>query len=169
MWKIIRLILLCSPILIAGMIFRSDNKFFNDQFNPYKRIKNSKKEERIANTMFFATRYDYLRIAKSILDDWNNDTCMGKYLKKIYENRIPKGNFDQRFELSDSFSGTKSYAGFFHTDYQGMKNRKVMGMSGYGGIEIIIDFDRSRIIVIHSIHQNYNWRKIAYSVIKKGN
>ena len=44
-----------------------------------------------------------------------------------------------------------------------------MGMSGYGGIEIIIDFDRSRIIVIHSIHQNYNWRKIAYSVIKKGN
>ena len=129
--------------------------------------KNSKKEEGIANSMFFATRYDYLRIAKSILDDWNNDTCMGKYLKKIYENRIPKGNFDQRFELSDSFSGTKSYAGFFHTDYQGMKNRKVMGMSGYGGIEIIIDFDRSRIIVIHSIHQNYNWRKIAYKVIKK--
>ena len=41
---------------------------------------------------------------------------MGKYLKKIYENRIPKGNFDQRFELSDSFSGTKSYAGFFHPD-----------------------------------------------------
>jgi len=130
--------------------------------------KNSKKEEGIANSMFFATRYDYLRIAKSILDDWNNDTCMGKYLKKIYENRISKKGHKQARDNADSFHQTKSYAGFFHTDYKGMKNRKIMGMSGYGGIEIIIDFDRSRIIVIHSIHQNYNWRKIAHSVIKKG-
>ena len=126
------------------------------------------KEVGNANSMFFATRYDYLRIAKSILDDWQNDTCMGKYLKTIYKNRIPKGNFDQRFDLSSSFSGTKTYAGFFHTNYSGMKKRSVMGMSGYGGQEIIIDLDRSRIIVIHSIHQNYNWKKIAHSVIKKG-
>ena len=126
------------------------------------------KEAGNANSMFFATRYDYLRIAKSILDDWNNDTCMGKYLKKIYENRISKKGHKQARDNTDSFHQTKSYAGFFHTDYKGMKNRKIMGMSGYGGIEIIIDFDRSRIIVIHSIHQNYNWRKIAHSVIKKG-
>ena len=26
---------------------------------------------------FYATRYDYLRIGKRILDDWNNDTCVG--------------------------------------------------------------------------------------------
>ena len=43
-----------------------------------------------------------------------------------------------------------------------------MGLSGYGDQEIIIDFDRSRILVIHSMHGNYNWKKIAYSVIKKG-
>ena len=30
---------------------------------------------------FRATRYDYLRIAKAMLDDWQNDTCVGKYLK----------------------------------------------------------------------------------------
>ena len=41
-------------------------------------------------------------------------------------------------------------------------------MSGYGDQEIIIDFDRSRILVINSMHGNYNWKKIAYSVIKKG-
>jgi len=129
---------------------------------------NMNKESGIANSMFFATRYDYLRIAKSILDDWQNDTCMGKYLKTIYKNRIPKGNFNQRFDLSNTFSGTKTYAGFFHTDYSGMKKRSIMGMSGYGDQEIIIDFDRSRILVIHSMHGNYNWKKIAYSVIKKG-
>ena len=94
---------------------------------------NMNKESGIANSMFFATRYDYLRIAKSMLDDWQNDTCMGKYLKIIYKNRIPKGNFDQRFDLSNTFSGTKTYAGFFHTGYSGMKERSIMGMSGYGG------------------------------------
>ena len=49
-----------------------------------------------------------------------------------------------------------------------MKKRSIMGMSGYGGQDIIIDFDRSRIVVLNSIHENYNWKKIAYSVIKKG-
>jgi len=39
---------------------------------------------------FYATRYDYLRIAKTIMDDWNNNTCAGKYLKTIYERRINK-------------------------------------------------------------------------------
>ena len=49
-----------------------------------------------------------------------------------------------------------------------MKKRAVMGMDGYGGQHIIIDFDRSRIVTIHSMHQNYNWKKIVHSVILKG-
>ena len=61
-----------------------------------------------------------------------------------------------------------SYGGFFHTGYKGMKNRPVMGMDGYGGQSILIDFEKSRIIVINSIHTDYNWKKIAHSVIKKG-
>ena len=38
-----------------------------------------------------ATRFDYLRIAKAMLDDYQNDTCVGKYLKEIHKRRIPKG------------------------------------------------------------------------------
>ena len=171
---------LLPHLLLNYISFKSGDDFENllkDIFQNEAKIEHSvyffkhpnmKKEFGVANSMFFATRHDYLRIAKSILDDWKNDTCMGKYLKTIYENRIPKGNFDQRFDLSNTFSGTKTYAGFFHTDYSGMKNRSIMGMSGYGDQEIIIDFDRSRILVIHSVHGNYNWKKIAYSVIKKG-
>ena len=172
---------LLPHLLLNYISFKSGDDFENlleDIFQNEAKIEQSvyffkhpsmKKELGVANSMFFATRHDYLRIAKSILDDWQNDTCMGKYLKTIYENRIPKGNFDQRFDLSNTFSGTKTYAGFFHTDYSGMKKRSIMGMSGYGDQEIIIDFDRSRILVIHSMHGNYNWKKIAYSVIKKGN
>ena len=171
---------LLPHLLLNYISFKSGDDFENlleDIFQNEAKIEQSvyffkhpklKKRFGVANSMFFATRHDYLRIAKSILDDWQNDTCMGKYLKTIYENRIPKGNFDQRFDLSNTFSGTKTYAGFFHTDYSGMKKRSIMGMSGYGDQEIIIDFDRSRILVIHSMHGNYNWKKIAYSVIKKG-
>jgi hypothetical protein len=117
---------------------------------------------------FRASRYDYLRIAKAMLDDWQNDTCVGKYLKTIHERRIPKNNKwkdDNSLDLS-----SRSYAGHFHTNFSGIssKKRNVMGMSGYGGQSIMIDFDKGRINVINSMHQNYNWKKIAHSVIKKG-
>jgi hypothetical protein len=39
---------------------------------------------------FYITRYDFLRIAVAILEDWENDTCEGKYLKSLWENRINK-------------------------------------------------------------------------------
>ena len=117
---------------------------------------------------FRASRYDYLRIAKAMLDDWQNDTCVGKYLKTIHERRIPKNNKWKDDNSQDLNS--KSYAGFFHTNYSGIssKKRNVMGMSGFGGQSIVIDFDKGRINVINSMHTNYNWKKIAHSVIKKG-
>ena len=44
-----------------------------------------------ADPMFFVTRYDWLRIAKAIMDDYQNNTCVGKYLKEIYNRKISKG------------------------------------------------------------------------------
>ena len=62
-----------------------------------------------------ATRFDYLRIAKAIMDDYQNDTCVGKYLKEIYERRIPKKLTEKRNE--PAFNRTKSYGGQFHMDF----------------------------------------------------
>ena len=116
---------------------------------------------------FRASRYDYLRIAKAMVDDWKNDTCVGKYLKEIYKRKISKNS--KKTDPKSANGMSKSYAGFFHTNYKGINNsRSVMGMVGYGGQIILIDFDQGRIIVINSIHTNYNWKKIAHSVIKKG-
>jgi hypothetical protein len=115
---------------------------------------------------FRASRYDYLRIAKAMLDDWQNDTCVGKYLKKIHELRIPMNN--KWKDDKTSSLNPKSYAGKFYTNYTGMKKRNVMGMNGFGGQHIMIDFDLGRIVVINSMHTDYNWKKIAHSVIKKG-
>ena len=110
---------------------------------------------------FTASRYDYLRIAKAMLDDWQNDTCVGKYLKKLHKNKIPKN--DQFKDNTSSWFNPKSYAGQFHTDYSGLKDRSIMGMDGASGQSIIIDFERSKIVVINSIHLDYNWKKIALS------
>ena len=108
----------------------------------------------------------YLRIAKSMLDDWQNDTCVGRYLKTIYDRRERKNDKDTN--PNSSFGFPKSYGGQFHFDYPGMKNRPILGMDGYGGQTILIDFERSRIVSVHAIHGNYNWKKIVYQRIKKG-
>jgi hypothetical protein len=46
-----------------------------------------------------------LRIAKAMLDDWQNDTCEGKYLKNIFENRIDKDT-----KRIQALGGTRSMA-----------------------------------------------------------
>ncbi len=141
-------------------------------------INKNEEAERFEQSLFhtvYVTRYDYLRIAKAMLDDWQNDTCVGKYLKTIHDRRISKGNM--RTYREDSRVGMpKSYAGFFHTGYKGMENRPVMGMDGWGGQTITIDFERGRIIATLSIHDtmqfpkpsSFNWKKIVYERIKNG-
>ena len=107
-----------------------------------------------------------MRIAKAILDDWQNDTCVGKYLKSIHERKISK-NLSKANKVKNNHNA-KSYAGFFHTSYSGMAKRNVMGMYGYGGQAIVIDFDKGRIIVVNSITDDYSWKSLVHSVIKKG-
>ena len=114
---------------------------------------------------FYADRYDYLRIAKTMMDDWHNDTCAGKYLKTIYENRVQKK--DKVKEADDVASYTKSYGGQIHFDIFGIdKKRKILGLSGFAGQQILIDLDNKRIIVVNSLYRNYNWKKIVHSAIK---
>ena len=115
---------------------------------------------------FYATRYDYLRIAKTIMDDWNNNTCAGKYLKTIYERRISK-NITGYKQAASVAGRTKKYGGQFHFDFVGLKKRKILGMDGMGGQQIIIDFEKKRIIVVNTLDQHYNWKKIVYKKIKQ--
>jgi hypothetical protein len=118
-----------------------------------------------ARYSFYANRYDYLRIAKTMMEDWHNDTCAGKYLKTIYKNRVKKK--DNTKEADDVGLYTKSYGGQFHFDIFGIKDtRKIIGMSGFAGQQILIDLDNKRIIVVNSLYRNYNWKKIVHSVIK---
>jgi len=174
-----------SNIVINYVWYKSDGNFqklLDEIFRGKTKVKNNvsflrmkrnnvefryevKDEDGPIRYSFRASRYDYLRIAKAMLDDWKNDTCVGKYLKTIHDRQIPKNN--NKDDPKSSSGMAKSYAGFFHINYKDIdKSRNIMGMAGNGGQSILIDFDRGRIIVINSIHSNYNWKKIAHAVIK---
>jgi len=125
-----------------------------------------------AHNMFFASRYDYLRIAKSIMDDYQNNTCVGKYYKEIFKQRVEKKNKGTKHE-DPPFSPGQSYGGFFHMDYAGLKDNVIFGMSGYGGNTVIIDMEKSRIVVLNSIHWSnkkykYNVKKLLIEPFKEG-
>jgi len=150
-------------------------KLLHKVFNEHVKVKNSVQFQRSkkffgedfvsARYSFYATRYDYLRIAKTMMDDWHNDTCAGKYLKTIYENRVQKK--DNTKHATDVGLYTKSYGGQIHFDIFGLeKGRKIIGMSGFAGQQILIDLDNKRIIVVSSLYRNYNWKKIVYKKIK---
>tara|TARA_Y100000590_G_C15618264_1_gene976597 strand:+ start:39 stop:1331 length:1293 start_codon:yes stop_codon:yes gene_type:complete len=116
----------------------------------------------VIQSNFKATRYDTLRIGIAILNDWNSGTCIGNYLKDVYANSISKG---QDIGFGDGYS--KSYAGFFHTNYPGIRDA-VMGMDGYGGIGLLINFDDNRIVYTHAVHRNYNYKSLVLKAIDKG-
>jgi len=136
----------------------------------------AKKDEQSLFHQFYTTRYDYLRIAKAMLDDWQNDTCVGRYLKTIHKRRIPKNSVNYKGSLHCCYNLPLSYGGFFHTGYRGMGSRPVMSMDGFGGQTITIDFERGRIVATLAIHDNmifpkpnsFDYKRISYQVIKNG-
>jgi hypothetical protein len=127
-------------------------------------------EDGLVQPLFYASRYDYLRIAKAMLDDWNNDTCVGNYLKTIYENRERKEWINsEKPHTGFPFAANKGYGGFFHTDYQGYwGSPNIMAMDGYGGQMIWINFDDNRIVVANAIHSTYDWKEIVADTVRNG-
>ena len=155
------------------------DKLFSKIFNDKIKIKHSilygytgyGKKSGAGHPNISATRFDYLRIAKAIMDDYQNNTCVGKYLKEIHKRRIPKNLTKKRNE--PAFNVTKSYGGQFHMDFPGLENQIIFGMGGYGGNMILIDVENSRILVVNSLHYNnkeykYNYKKLLHDPFKKG-
>jgi len=152
------------------------NKVFQDKVKVkysvhFGKMRNTSDNLGNMHPMVRMTRFDYLRLAKAIMDDYQNDTCVGKYLKEIHKRRIPKKYNENKNE--PEFNRTKSYGGQFHMDFPGLKNKVIFGMGGYGGRAILIDVENSRIVVLNSLHYNntkykYNVKKLLINPIKKG-
>lgn len=124
----------------------------------------------------FATRYDYLRIAKAMMDDWQNDTCEGRYLKEIYDRRISTGRRVGTWNKSDRSWGdpdfgnvSRKYGGQFWFNPVGLEGRHIFIMLGANGQSIVMDMDNSRIVVISApTEKHYNTKKLSFDPIKFG-
>ena len=172
------------PNLVFNYIkYKSGDQFedlLEDVFQKHVKIKNSViffKNKNLphdgqANSMFYADRYDYLRIARTIMNDYQSNNCVGKYLKNIHERRVKK-NTTEEFE-DPAYNPSDEYGGYFHMAYSGIKDRVVFGMSGYGGNSILISPETSTITVINSLHYrskpsskfHYNEKKLSIKPIK---
>ena len=115
---------------------------------------------------FFATRYDYMRFALAVLEDWQNETCVGQYLRDVYKNRVSMGhNFNDPQRMTDVAQG---YGGQFLFDFDGIRSRTLFGMNGYGGQNILIDMGSGRIAVVNSAHTNLDWQTLVYEAVRTG-
>jgi CubicO group peptidase (beta-lactamase class C family) len=121
-----------------------------------------------ARYTFFATAEDYIRIGKTLYNDYHSDSCIGDYLRFIYDNRVKKNVKDSRITNKHSAAATYEYGGQIHFSYKGMKKRVIFAMDGYGGQQLIIDMDNGTILHVGAIDEHYNWNKIVYNVMKKG-
>ena len=172
---------LATNLLMNYTIFKTGDdwkKLLHKVFNEHVRIKDSvwfhqtvkwsNKDIHLRETgrySFYANRYDYLRIGKRILDDWNNDNCVGKYLKTIYDQRINKNRKGHNTQSASQYS--KKYGGQFHFDIIGLTKKKILAMDGFGGQQLIVDFDSGRIIVVNALDRHYNWKKIVHKKLKQ--
>ena len=116
-----------------------------------------------ARYSFFATSEDYLRVAKTIMNDYHSDSCIGGYLRNIYDNRVDKKK--KQDDTKSVFAYTKQYGGQFHMSLKGTEN-VIFAMDGYAGQQVLIDMTSGRIVIVHTIDRHYNWQKIVYKVIK---
>ena len=127
----------------------------------YAKKTGNRKSGEYGRYSFYADRYDYVRIANMIMNHWNNDTCVGKYLKTMYETRIDKGKYEYS-KFKGNFQATQSYGGQFHFDPIGLEDRIIMMLDGFAGQTVVIDFDNNRIITAHSTDRHYDYYSLVY-------
>ena len=100
-----------------------------------------------------------------IMNHWKNDTCVGKYLKTMYENRVDRQKDEYR-DNDGNHKAAQTYGGQFLWDAIGLEDRPILMMDGFAGQQVVIDFDNNKIITIHSTDRHYDYYSLVYSVLQ---
>ena len=123
-----------------------------------------------ASYSYHMTRTDFLRVAVAMMKDYQNQTCVGKYLKKIQEQALSwykYGPYKKNGRIYFSRS-SKKYGGQFYFDFNGMSNRNVFGTNGFNNQNMLIDMDNSRIIVTNSAATGWDQHVLMFNPIRDG-
>ena len=124
----------------------------------------------LASYSFFMTRMDFLRVAKAMMEDYQNGTCVGNYLKQIQSKAEPWYRGRDKSSKARLYLNNyaQKYGGQFYFDFIGMKQRNIFGTEGYNGQNMLIDMDDSRIVVTNSAATAWDQRTFMLEVIRDG-
>lgn len=128
------------------------------------------KLETRASYSFQMTRKDLLRVAIAMMEDYQNDTCVGKYLKAVQSRAMswPKYNPNRDKDHFWLLNYARRYGGQAYWDFDGMMGRNILGTDGKNGQHFLIDLDNSKIVVTNSAAIGFDVRHFILNAIKNG-
>ena len=124
----------------------------------------------LATYSYYMSRIDFLRMAEVMMKDYQNETCVGRYLKsaqkqaKVWSKYRPNDN-NAKFWIH---THAKKYGAQFYFDFLGMSDRNILTTEGRNGQNMMIDMDNSRIVVTNSAATAWDTRVFILNVIKNG-
>ena len=138
-----------------------------DKTNAHKHIY---KLENLATHEYFMRRYDFLRLAEAIMLDYQNNTCVGKYLREAQQQAVSWYKYSPNEENTNLWLNhwAKKYGAHFYFDFYGMSGRNIIATEGHNSQNILIDLDNSRIVVTNSAATAWDVRVFMLDVIKTG-
>ena len=113
----------------------------------------------ICHAFFYATRLDWLRFAIKIGEHFSSSSCISEYLKSALSGSV-KINASSFFSR---LSQNKEYGRHFWLQNHNLSFNN-MEMRGRFGKLAAIDLDKGRVLVIHSIDDDYDYKKIYQAI-----
>ena len=139
--------------------------FVNGDLSPYYG-----KPETLASYSYFMTRLDFLRVAEAMMKDYQNNTCVGQYLRESQDQAMSWPKYRPTWEKAELWlhNYARKYGSQFYFDFHGMSGRNIMATEGYNGQNMLIDMDNSRIVVTNSAATAWDVRMFMLDVIETG-
>jgi hypothetical protein len=119
---------------------------------------------------FQFTRLDLLRVAVAMMEDYQQNTCVGQYLKEIQARAQQWPKYDP-LRTTNHFwllNYARKYGGQTYWDFYGMGDRNILGTDGLHGQHILIDLDNSKIVVTNSASVGFDIRHFILNAIRDG-
>lgn len=123
-----------------------------------------------ASYSFLITRKDLLRVAVAMMKDYQQQTCVGKYLKasQAQARKWPKYSPSKKNAKFILNKYARKYGAQIYFDFLKMDGRNILGTEGKSSQNILIDMDNSRIVVTQSAAPAWDQRIFMLNVISDG-
>jgi CubicO group peptidase (beta-lactamase class C family) len=124
----------------------------------------------LASYSYYITRMDLLRVAEAIMKDYQNQTCVGQYLKSSQSQALTWLKYRPTNSNANLYlhNYSKKYGAQFYFDFHEMEGRNIFGTEGYNGQNMLIDMDNSRIVITNSAATAWDQKSLLLNVIKDG-